>query len=153
MKLTDMWMSSVFFISLLAFSHGAAAAEKHRVLVSFETNSRAAIVSLSASLTPLEVSVLKTSERHGVAVLEGSPEAIKTAAESLPGGITVEEPVPRMLHACDNQCIISDSSSSTGRNETLPWGVKFVQANSTEAGPESLINSSVWICIIDTGRG
>lgn len=129
-----------------------AAGETQRVLVTFDTGSRAAVVNLSAALRPLGVSILKTSERHRVAVLEGPPDTLKAAAKSLPGALKVELEKPRYLMACDNKCTVSDTLSSAGSNETVPWGVKMVQANSTEAGPESLLNSTVWICVIDTGK-
>ena len=134
---------SAMLITLILAMTSIATAQTQRVLVSFDENSRAAVVNLSATLKRRGVSVLKASERHGVAVLQGPAGSIKSIAEGLPGALIVEDEKPRYLQACENNCMVNDA---------VPWGVKFVQANSTDAGPESLFNSTVWVCVTDTGK-
>ena len=139
-------------ITLILAMTSIATAQTQRVLVSFDENSRAAVVNLSATLKRRGVSVLKASERHGVAVLQGPAGSIKSIAEGLHGALIVEDEKPRYLQACENNCMVNDAPSGPASNETVPWGVKFVQANSTDAGPESLFNSTVWVCVTDTGK-
>jgi subtilisin family serine protease len=50
----------------------------------------------------------------------------------------------------DGACEFTDYKDGSG-NETMPYGISMVQGNTTEAGPESMLDSGVAVCVVDSG--